>query len=102
MTALGHIRSAIDSGNYEQILEGVDIGVSANLREAVASLQPTGDQAQLQIRMGWSASRPRLPKRVGKRGPFADGVSKSSESPAEASPRAVGDSQANRRERHQS
>ena len=38
--------------------------MSANLCEAVASMQPAGDQAQLHIRMGWSSSRPRLPKRV--------------------------------------
>ena len=47
MTALGHIRGAIDSGNYAQILEGVDVGVSANLCEAVASMQPEGDQSHL-------------------------------------------------------
>jgi hypothetical protein len=64
MSALGHIRSAIASGNYDRILEGVDEGVSANLCEAVASMQPTGDQAQLHIRMSWSSSRPRLPKGV--------------------------------------
>jgi hypothetical protein len=64
MTALGYIRSAIDSGNYDQMLDGVDEGVSANFCEAVASMQPTGDQAQLHIRMAWSASRPRLPRKV--------------------------------------
>jgi hypothetical protein len=64
MSALGHIRGAIDSGNYDQILEGVGAGVSANLCEAVASMQPVGDQAQLHIRMSWSSSRPRLPQRV--------------------------------------
>ncbi len=64
MTALSHIRSAIDSGNYDQILEGVGAGVSANLCEAVASMQPEGNQAQLNIRMSWSSSRPRLPKAV--------------------------------------
>jgi hypothetical protein len=62
MTALGHIRGAIDSGNYGQILEGVDVGVSANLCEAIASIQPEGDQSNLRIRMTWSSSRPRLPK----------------------------------------
>ena len=64
MTALGHIRGAIDSGDYGQILEGVDAGVSANLCEAVASIQPAGDQSSLRIRMTWSSSRPRLPKAV--------------------------------------
>jgi hypothetical protein len=64
MSALGHIRGAIASGNYDQILEGIDAGVSANLCEAVASMKPEGDQAQLQIRMTWSSSRPRIPKAV--------------------------------------
>jgi hypothetical protein len=64
MSALGHIRGSIDSGNYDQILEGVGEGVSANLCEAVASMQPEGDQAHLHIRMTWSSSRPRLPKTV--------------------------------------
>ena len=64
MTALGHIRGAIDSGDYAQILEGVGVGVSANLCEAVASMQPEGDQSNLRIRMTWSSSRPRLPKAV--------------------------------------
>ena len=64
MTALGHVRGAIDSGNYDQILAGIDAGVSANLCEAVASMRPDGDQAHLQIRMTWSSSRPRLPKGV--------------------------------------
>ncbi len=64
MTALGHIRGAIDSGDYGRILDGVDVGVSANLCEAVASMQPEGDQSHLRIRMTWSSSRPRLPKDV--------------------------------------
>jgi hypothetical protein len=64
MTALTHIRGAIDSGNYDQILDGVDEGVSANLCESLASMRPDGDQARLQIHMTWSASRPKLPKSV--------------------------------------
>jgi hypothetical protein len=64
MAALGHIRGAIDSGHYDQILEGVDQGVSANLCEAIALMQPEGDQAELRICMTWSSSRPRLPKAV--------------------------------------
>lgn len=61
MTGLVHIRSAISSGHYERILEGVAVGVSANLCEALASMQPDGDQAQLHIRMTWSSSRPKVP-----------------------------------------
>ncbi len=64
MTGLRHIRGAIDSGHYEEILTGVDAGVSANLCEAIASMQPDGDQAQLHIRMSWSPSRPKLPTAV--------------------------------------
>jgi hypothetical protein len=64
MTGLHHIRAAIDSGNYDQILQGIEAGVSANLCEAVASMQPVGDQSQLRIQMTWSPSRPRLPTAV--------------------------------------
>ena len=64
MTALGHIRGAIDSGDYARILDGVDVGVSANLCDAVASMQPEGDQSHLRIHMTWSSSRPRVPKAV--------------------------------------
>lgn len=61
MTALGHIRGAIDTGDYQQILKGVEAGVSANLCEAIAKMQPEGDQAQLRIHMQWSPSRPKVP-----------------------------------------
>lgn len=61
MTALQHIRGAIDNGNYQDILEGIRSGVSANLCEAVASMQPEGDQSQLRIHMSWTPSRPKLP-----------------------------------------
>lgn len=64
MTGLHHIRSAIDGGNYDQILQGIDAGVSANLCEAIASMRPVGDQAQLRIQMTWSSSRPKLPAAV--------------------------------------
>lgn len=64
MTALGHIRGAIDTGNYDRILEGVEVGVSANLCDAVASMRPEGDQSHLRILMTWSSSRPRVPKAV--------------------------------------
>ena len=64
MTGLRHIRGAIDRGKYDQILTGVDAGVSANLCEAIASMQPEGDQSQLTIRMSWSPNRPRLPASV--------------------------------------
>ena len=36
-----------------QILEGVEVGVSANLCEAVASMHPDGDQSNLRIRMNY-------------------------------------------------
>jgi hypothetical protein len=61
MRALQHIRGAIDNGNYQEILEGVDSGVSANLCEAVALMQPEGDQSQLRIHMSWAPNRPKLP-----------------------------------------
>ena len=61
MLALDHIRGSIHTGNYDSILTGVDRGVSANLCEAIASMKPGGDQANLQIRMSWSRNRPRVP-----------------------------------------
>lgn len=61
MRALQHIRRAIHAGNYHEILQGVESGVSANLCEAVAMMQPEGDQSQLRIHMSWASSRPRLP-----------------------------------------
>lgn len=64
MKALRHIRGAIDAGNYHEILQGVEFGVSANLCEAVALMQPEGDQSQLHIHMSWATSRPRLPTEV--------------------------------------
>jgi hypothetical protein len=64
MTGLKHVSNSINTGNYEQILSGVEFGVSANLCEALASMQPSGDQAQLQVLVSWSASRPRVPSGV--------------------------------------
>lgn len=64
MTALGHIRTAIDVGDYASILNGVEAGVSSNLCEAIASMQPEGAQAHLRMSMTWSPSRPRVPKSV--------------------------------------
>jgi hypothetical protein len=61
MLALDHIRGSIHTGSYDTILAGVDRGVSANLCEAIASMKPGGDQANLQIRMSWSRNRPRVP-----------------------------------------
>ncbi len=61
MSALNHIGNAIHTGSYDSILSGVNSGISANLCEAIASMQPTGDQAHLQIRMSWSQNRPRVP-----------------------------------------
>jgi hypothetical protein len=64
MTGLRHIQSAIEKSNYAEILRGVDVGVSANLCEAVASIRPEGDQAQVQIRMTWSPNRPMVLKSI--------------------------------------
>jgi hypothetical protein len=64
MLALDHIRESIHKGSYESILSGVERGVSANLCEAIASMKPGGDQANLQIRMSWSRNRSRVPASI--------------------------------------
>jgi hypothetical protein len=61
MLALNHISGSIHTGSYDSILSGVDRGISANLCEAIASMKPSGDQANLQIRMSWSRNRPKVP-----------------------------------------
>ena len=64
MTALNHIRSSIASGAYDDILNGIDSGVSANLCDAIASLQPEGGQSQIWIRMTWAPARPKIPRTI--------------------------------------
>lgn len=64
MSALNHITNAIQNASHDTILDGVNLGVSANLCDAVAGMQPGGDQAHLQVRMSWSRNRPNVPTSV--------------------------------------
>lgn len=61
MSGLRIVRDSISAGTHEQILQGVESGVSANLCEAIASMKPPGDQSSLQIRISWARSRANVP-----------------------------------------
>jgi hypothetical protein len=62
MSGLQVLVNSIAEGRPEQILNGVEAGVSANLCEALASLRPAGDQTSVQVRMSWARTRPRVPR----------------------------------------
>lgn len=64
MNSLDLVDQAVKTARLEPILNGVDEGVSANLCEAVAAMRPSGDQSQVDIRMSWSRSRPRVPNGI--------------------------------------
>jgi hypothetical protein len=64
MTALQHVSEAIDTGDLDEILNGVYEGVSSNLCEALGKMEPSGDQSHVKIAMTWSSNRPRVPQRV--------------------------------------
>jgi hypothetical protein len=61
MKALNCIGESIQTGSYDLMLNGIGCGVSANLCEAITLMQPSGDQANLHVRMSWSRSRPKIP-----------------------------------------
>lgn len=61
MSGLKVIQDSIDTGAHEQILRGVEAGVSANLCEALSSVKPPGDQSSLKIRISWARSRAQVP-----------------------------------------
>ena len=64
MTALGNVSKAIETGAPDEMLANVETGVSANLCEAVAGMKLEGDQSRLDVRINWSAARPRIPQHV--------------------------------------
>jgi hypothetical protein len=61
MSGLKVVRDSLQTGAHEQILQGVEAGVSANLCEAIASVKPPGDQSSLLIRISWARSRANIP-----------------------------------------
>lgn len=71
MSGLKVFQDSIQAGAPDQILKGVDAGVSANLCEAIASVKPPGDQSSLQIRVSWARSRPNIPKKIPQRLAFS-------------------------------
>lgn len=64
MTGLKVVRDSIQTGTHDQMLQGVEAGVSANLCEAIASVRPPGDQSSLQIRITWARSRANVPAAI--------------------------------------
>jgi hypothetical protein len=64
MRGLGYISESLETGAPDKILEGVGVGVSANLCQDIAAMRPPGDQSSLRIQMSWSANRPKLPPNV--------------------------------------
>ena len=64
MQSLGIVEQTVKTARLDPIFDGISEGVSANLCEAVAALNPHGDQSRVDIQMGWSRSRPRLPRGV--------------------------------------
>jgi hypothetical protein len=64
MTGLKVVRDSIQAGAHDQMLKGVDAGVSANLCEAIATVKPPGDQSSLQIRITWARSRANVPSEI--------------------------------------
>lgn len=68
MGALGIMRSQLDAGRPEQILNATAFGISGNLCEAIAEMMPPDDQSQVEIAMSWARARPSvragLPARV--------------------------------------
>lgn len=64
MTGLKVVQDSIQAGTHDQMLQGVEAGVSANLCEAIASVKPPGDQSSLQIRITWARSRANVPPEI--------------------------------------
>ena len=57
MSSLGFLARAIQTGTPDQILAGVEEGVSANFCDAIETMRPSGDQSQLDVSVSWSATR---------------------------------------------
>lgn len=66
MTSLGFVSEAIQAGTPDQILEGIEKGVSANFCDALQAMKPSGNQSRLDISVSWSATRGPIPESVPK------------------------------------
>ena len=64
MSTLGFVSEAIRTGNPDQILEGIERGVSANLCDALRAMRPSGDQSRLEISVSWARNRGYVPESV--------------------------------------
>ncbi|HEU5117104.1 MAG TPA: hypothetical protein VFT74_10605, partial [Isosphaeraceae bacterium] len=64
MESLGLVSHAIRSGETGRILDSVDRGVSANLCEALAEMEPQGDDSSLNIQVTWARTRSHLPANI--------------------------------------
>lgn len=73
MEALQHIQTAIELGKPDNILGGIQQGVSANLCEALALVAPENPQASVEVSVSWSRSRPHVPQRIRGQVSFAQG-----------------------------
>ena len=61
MQALQTIDSAVQSGQFEQLLVAVPEGVTANLCESLAGLLTDDEQSSVKLGMSWSRARPTAP-----------------------------------------
>ena len=73
MNSLDIVDQAVKTDRLDPIFNGVDVGVSANLCEAVAAMKPPGNQSRLDIKMSWSRARPRMPKGIVQAVSFSEG-----------------------------
>lgn len=64
MTALNIIKDSIESGNNSNIINNIKSGVSSNLCQAIADMQPIEDQTSLDVSINWSYNRPFIPKKI--------------------------------------
>jgi hypothetical protein len=64
MHGLRVLDAAVQSGDGSLIDDGVASGVSADLCDALSGITPPEEQAILQVEMGWSPVRPRVPEDV--------------------------------------
>lgn len=58
------LEQAVQSGDGSLIEGGVSSGVSADLCDALSNISPPDEQSVLQVEMGWSPVRPKVPKDV--------------------------------------
>lgn len=59
ITALGILSAGVKSGNQKVITDGVDMGVSADLCDAISGITPPDERSTLSIDVSWSPIRRR-------------------------------------------